>query len=194
MKRDIVLAGVGGQGVLSVAALIAAAARDDGLHVKQGEVHGMAQRGGAVQAGLRLSDGEIHSDLVPRGGASLVLSLEMLEGLRYLEYLEPDGVLLTSSESIRNYEGYPPLEEVKARVRSLPRAIVVDAPGLARAAGLAKAVNAVMAGAASMFLPVRPETFEARLERGFAAKGERVVEANRRAFRAGREAVSCPPT
>ena len=175
--------------------MIAAAARDDGLFVKQGEVHGMAQRGGAVQADLRLADRPIHSDLIPRGAADLILSMEPLEGLRYLEYLRArrdarhlDGRGRATCPTTRSSRGARAGAGAAARDRGRRRR---DSP---RASGLAKACNVVMAGAASTFLPVRPETFEARLRAAFAAKGERVVEANLRAFRAGREAVGCRAT
>ena len=194
MKQDIVLAGVGGQGVLSVAALIAAAARDDGLHVKQGEVHGMAQRGGAVQANLRIADAPIHSDLIPKGAAEMILSMEPLESIRYLDYLAPAGTLVTSTDPVLNMDAYPDLDELLAHIRTLPHALLVDTAGLAREAGLAKASNVVMVGAASTLLPLRPESVEAWIRRGFRKKGERVIDANLKAFRLGREAGSCAAT
>ena len=91
MKYDIILAGVGGQGVLSVAAGIATGAMLQGLNVRQSEVHGMAQRGGAVMSHLRISDEEIPGDLVGRGNADMILSMEPLEAIRYLEYLNPEA-------------------------------------------------------------------------------------------------------
>ena len=194
MKHDIVLAGVGGQGVLSVAALIAAAARDDGLHVKQGEVHGMAQRGGAVQANLRIADAPIHSDLIGRGSAEMILSMEPLESLRYLDYLAQDGTLVTSTDPVRNMDAYPDLDELLGHIRTLPRSLLVDTAGLAREAGLARASNVVMVGAASTLLPIRPEVVETWIRRGFERKGERIVDANLKAFRLGREAGTCAAT
>ncbi len=194
MKQDIVLAGVGGQGVLSLAALIAAAARDDGLHVKQGEVHGMAQRGGAVHANLRIADAPIHSDLIGNGSAEMILSMEPLESLRYLDYLAPEGTLVTSTDPVRNMDPYPDLDELLAHIRHLPRALLVDTAGLAREAGLPKASNVVMVGAASTLLPIRPELVEIWIRKGFERKGERIVDANLRAFRLGREAGSWAAT
>lgn len=194
MKTDIVLAGVGGQGVLSVAALIAAASRDEGLHVKQGEVHGMAQRGGAVQANLRIADAPIHSDLIGHGSAEMILSMEPLESLRYLPFLGPEGTLVTSTDPVRNMDVYPDLEALLDQIRTLPRALLVDTAGLARKAGLARASNVVMVGAASTLLPISPEVVEARIRSGFEKKGERIVDANIQAFRLGREAGSCAAT
>ena len=189
MKRDVLLAGVGGQGVLSVAAVLAEAARREGLVVHQGEVHGMSQRGGAVQASLRLADGAIDGDLVARGAADLILGMEPVEALRFLEYLAPGGRLVTAADPHVNVPDYPPIEEVLAAVRSVPGSVVVEAAALAREAGSGRVANVVMVGAASVFLPLQPEVIEACLRDGFAAKGERVVEANLRAFVLGRAAV-----
>lgn len=190
MKFDIILAGVGGQGVLSVSAVIASSAMREGLHVKQSEVHGMSQRGGAVLANLRLSDQPIASDLIPRGTAAMVLSMEPLESLRYLEYMSPDTVLITAADPVRNIDTYPDLDHLLAQVRSLPHATVLDAERLARQAGSARATNMVIVGAASHWLPVKLETIEHFVRTLFAAKGEKVVETNIKALRAGREAAS----
>src|SRR5512144_1043080 len=141
MKYDIILAGVGGQGVLSVSGVIGSAARSQGLFVKLSEVHGMSQRGGGVVANLRLSDKPIASDLIPQGGASMILSMEPLESLRYLNYLSPEGVLITSTEPVFNIPDYPNLDELVAKIRSLPRTILVASETLARQAGSARATN-----------------------------------------------------
>ena len=192
MISDYVLAGVGGQGVISLGALLAAAGRRDGLEVQLAEVHGMAQRGGAVQAALRLSDRPIHGALIPEGTARGILSTEPLEGLRYLHYLAGDGVLITASEPELNMDAYPPLEELHARIRGLPNAVLVEAVTLAREAGLRRATNVVLAGAASPYLPIRFESLAAELHHAFAAKGDEVIQMNLRALHAGREAAACP--
>ena len=168
MKQDLVLAGVGGQGVLSVAAILAEAARRHGLVVRQGEVHGMSQR----------------------GGAAMVLGAEPVEALRYLDYLAPGGRLVTAADPYLNVPDYPPIEAVLAAVRAVPGAVLVEAGELARRAGSGRTANVVMVGAASVFLPIPAGVIEACMVDGFAAKGERVVEANRRAFALGREAVA----
>jgi len=188
-RLDAVLAGVGGQGVLSLGAVIAGAAATAGLWVKQSEVHGMSQRGGAVEAYLRIAERPVRSDLIGRGAADLIVSLEPVEALRHLELLRPDGVVVSATEPVRNVPDYPDLEVVLERLRSLPGTVLVDAGRLAREAGSAKAANAVLLGAAAHLLPVPPEAIEAELRRAFAAKGERVVEANLEAFRAGRAAA-----
>src|SRR4030042_5605627 len=109
MKQDIILAGVGGQGILSIAFVIAGAALEDGLEVKQAEVHGMSQRGGAVQSHLRLSQERIFSDLIPKGEADLILSVEPLEALRYVDYLRPEGMVVSSRPPFVNIPDYPDL-------------------------------------------------------------------------------------
>jgi indolepyruvate ferredoxin oxidoreductase beta subunit len=189
MKYDIILAGVGGQGVLSVSAIIASSAMKEGLSVKQSEVHGMSQRGGAVLANLRLSDKAVASDLIPLGSASMILSMEPLESLRYLRYLSTEGAVISAVDPVRNIPDYPDLDSILAAIRSLPRAALVEAERLARQAGSARATNMVMVGAASHRLPVRIATMEQFIEELFEGKGAQVVETNLRAFRAGREAA-----
>jgi indolepyruvate ferredoxin oxidoreductase, beta subunit len=189
VKYDIILAGVGGQGVLSVSAIIASSAMKEGLSVKQSEVHGMSQRGGAVLANLRLADGPIASDLIPRGTAAMILSMEPIEGLRYLEYLSANGTVVSSSNPVVNIPDYPPIEDVLGHLKGLPRAVVIDAESLARQAGSARATNMVMVGAASPLLPVPFATIEQFVQSTFATKGAKVVETNLKALHAGRSAA-----
>jgi indolepyruvate ferredoxin oxidoreductase beta subunit len=190
MKYDIILAGVGGQGVLSVSSIIASSAMKEGLFVKQSEVHGMSQRGGAVLANLRLADAPIASDLIPLGSAAMILSMEPLESLRYLGYLSANGAVITSTNPVVNIPDYPDLDGLLEHVRSLPLARLVDGEQLARAAGSARATNMVMVGAASHRLPIKVDTLEHYIQAMFAVKGEKVVETNLKAFRAGREAAA----
>lgn len=190
MKFDIIVAGVGGQGVLSVSAVIASAAMDEGLQVKQSEVHGMAQRGGSVLANLRLSDRPIASDLIAHGRASLILGMEPLEVLRYLDYLAPDGAVITSIHAVKNIPNYPLLEDVLVAIRRLPHAVLIDGDALARGAGSIRAVNMVMVGAASRVLPITPGSIERFIATRFQLKGDQVVQQNLQAFRAGREAAA----
>jgi indolepyruvate ferredoxin oxidoreductase beta subunit len=190
MKYDIILAGVGGQGVLSLSAIIAFSAMKEGLQAKQSEVHGMAQRGGAVSANLRLSDSPIASDLIPRGTAAMILSMEPLESLRYLEYLSPDGTLITSTDPVMNISDYPDVEGLLKNISTLPHAVLVDSVRLAKQAGSARASNMVMVGAASHLLPIEVAAMEHFITNTFKRKGDNVVEANIAAFRAGREAFA----
>jgi indolepyruvate ferredoxin oxidoreductase beta subunit len=188
MKKDIILAGVGGQGVLSIAAIIARAAVAEGLAVRQSEVHGMAQRGGAVLAHLRISGEPIASDLVPRGGADIIISMEPLESLRYAAWLSPSGALVTAAEPFVNIPNYPEVEEIIKSIKGFPVSRIVEAAALAKEAGQIRAVNMVMVGAASPFLPLKAGTLEDTIGAAFAAKGASLAETNVKAFRLGREA------
>ncbi len=188
MKQDIILAGVGGQGILSIAFVIDRAALEEGLQFKQAEVHGMAQRGGAVQSHLRLSDRSIASDMVPRGQADLVLSVEPLEAIRYLDFLRPDGRIISSIAPFINIPDYPPLDGVLAAIRDVPGSVLVDSEKLAREANSPKAQNMVMLGAASVFLIVKEDDLRSSIGALFKGRGPSVVEANLRAFELGKEA------
>jgi indolepyruvate ferredoxin oxidoreductase beta subunit len=188
MQTNIILAGVGGQGILSIAVAIDSAALKQGLRFKQAEVHGMSQRGGDVQSHLRLSSSTIHSDLVPRGGADLVLSTEPLESLRYVEFLRPQGALVTSVDPFINISNYPELEKVLDAVATLPSHTLIHADALAREAGSGRAQNMVMLGAASPFLGVEERLLEDALREAFARKGEKVQQINVAAYRAGKAA------
>jgi indolepyruvate ferredoxin oxidoreductase beta subunit len=190
MKRDVVLAGVGGQGVLTVAAILAEAARRSGLRVKQGEIHGMSQRGGAVFAGVRIADGAIDSDLIPRGAADLLLGLEPLEALRYVDYLSGGGRLVTAADPMENIPDYPDPDMLRSLIGRVPGAVVVEAGALAKESGSPRAANVVMVGAATPFLPLDRATVTDCIAEGFGRKGERVVDVNLRAFEAGRAAVA----
>jgi indolepyruvate ferredoxin oxidoreductase, beta subunit len=188
MKCDIVLAGVGGQGVLSIAWVIGHAAVAAGYYLKQPEVHGMAQRGGAVSAFVRLSDAPIASDLIPAGTADFVLSVEPMESLRYANLIAPDGWILTDVTPLPNVAEYPPPEALFDVLFGAPRVVAVDATRLAHAAGTVKAQNMVMLGVAASRLPVVATMLEENVRALFAAKGPRIVEANVAAFRIGEAA------
>ncbi|MCJ7725917.1 MAG: indolepyruvate oxidoreductase subunit beta [Acidimicrobiia bacterium] len=190
MKFDVVLAGVGGQGVLSVAAILAEAGRRAGLQVKQGEIHGMSQRGGAVFAAVRLSDGRIDSDLIPHGSADLLLGLEPLEALRYVEFLSTGGALVTSADPMENIPNYPDMDTLRGLVDRVPGSMLIEAGALAKEAGSPRAANVVMTGAASAFLPIETATLADCVAEVFASKGERLVAINLLAFAAGRDAVA----
>lgn len=187
MKCDIVLAGVGGQGILAIATVIGYAAIDSGLYLKQAEVHGMSQRGGDVQSHLRLSDIEIFSDLVPFGGANLIIAVEPMEALRYLPYLSPDGWIITNTTPFVNIPDYPQIDEVLAEINKQPRKISLDADAMAREVGHPRGMNMVIAGAASVFIDIPFQKMEEGIKTIFANKGEDIVNKNLAALRAGRE-------
>ena len=194
MKYDVILAGVGGQGVLSIASIIAHAALNEGLEVRQSEVHGMAQRGGAVLAHMRLADSKIAGDLVPMGGADMIISMEPLESLRYISYLKPDGILVTAAEPFNNISNYPDIEGIHSSIMRLPNRRIVQAESLAREAGLAKAVNTVMVGVASCFLPVKAQSLEKIISEVFSKKNETAAKANAKAFQLGQAAAKSEKT
>ena len=187
MKCDIVLAGVGGQGVLSIATVIGYAAVESHLYLKQAEVHGMSQRGGAVLSHLRISDKEIFSELVPEGRAHLIVSAEPMESLRYLPYLSSDGWIVTNSVPYVNIPNYPDMETILAEIRKHPRNLIFDAEAMAKEVGNPRGVNMVIAGAASVFIDVPFEKMEAGIRMIFGRKGEDIINKNLEAINAGRK-------
>jgi indolepyruvate ferredoxin oxidoreductase beta subunit len=187
MQLNIILAGVGGQGILTIASVINHAALQKGLHVRQAEVHGMSQRGGAVQSHLRISEKKIYSDLISRGTSHLILSVEPLEALRYLPYLSPKGKVVTATDPFVNIQGYPDLETIFAELHRTDKPVLVSAAEHARKAGNVRTSNMVMLGAAAPFTGIRPEELEAGIEKLFLRKGPDIVDMNIRAFRTGLE-------
>ncbi len=186
MKIDIILAGVGGQGILSIAASIGMAALHQNLFLKQAEVHGMSQRGGSVHSDLRIADKKIASDLIPLGKADLILSVEPMEGLRYLQYLAPDGWLVTNSSPFINIPDYPDIGQLIERIKDLPHHIILDADKIASDLGSKKSGNMVILGAATPFINIPFESFEHGIRTIFNSKGTEIVEMNLAALRKGR--------
>lgn len=188
MKQDIILAGVGGQGILSIATVIGSAALEQGLYLKQAEVHGMSQRGGDVQSNLRLSSAPIHSDLIPRGAADVVVSLEPMEALRYLPWLSREGWIITNTTPFVNIPDYPDTDKIKAEFGKLPRVIALDVDAIARQNGSPRSANMVLLGATAAVLSILDaDRLRDGIRRIFARKGDAVVEANIKAFDAGLE-------
>lgn len=188
MKKDIILAGVGGQGILSIATVIGQAALAEGWYLKQAEVHGMSQRGGEVQSHLRISTEPIWSDLIPQGKADIILSLEPLEALRYVPWLAPEGCVVTSSVPFRNIDNYPDIDQVYAAVKACPKHILIDTDALVKEINApVQAANMVLLGAAIPMLGIEPEIMKTALQKVFARKSEAIVETNIRALVAGYE-------
>lgn len=188
MKSDIVLAGVGGQGILSIATILGVAALEEGLYLKQAEVHGMSQRGGDVQSNLRLSSNPIASDLIPLGGADMIVSLEPMEALRYLPYLSKEGWLVTNTTPFVNIPEYPDMEQVTAELENLPHVVAFDMDATAKEVAGPRSANMVLLGACSLFIDgIEAEKIEDGIRKIFGRKGEAMVESNLKAFRAGRE-------
>ena len=188
MKTDIILCGVGGQGILSIATIIGEAAMNENLYIKQAEVHGMSQRGGDVQSNLRISSDPIHSDLIALGGADVIISMEPMEALRYLPYLSKEGWIITSSTPFVNIPNYPDMEVIKTDLAKLPNVIVVDIEQMAKDNGISRSANVILLGAAQKALGIEYEKLEDAIRRVFARKGDAVVEANIKALALGREA------
>jgi len=187
MKNDIIISGVGGQGILSIAAVIGLASVANNLYLKQSEVHGMSQRGGDVQSHFRLSDNPVHSDLIPYGKADLIISVEPMESLRYLPWLSPDGWIVTNSVPMINISDYPEVENILGEIGKFRNSIVIDADSVAKEAGSVRAGNIVILGAASHFIKLPFGSLEDAVRQLFARKGEDVIQINLKALRAGRD-------
>lgn len=190
MKNDIILSGVGGQGILSIAAVIGLAAVANNLYLKQSEVHGMSQRGGDVQSHLRLSDRPVLSDLIPHGKASLIISVEPMESLRYLPWLSKEGWLVTNSTPFINIPDYPSIEEILEEIKKIENHILIDADAIAKESGSARSGNMVILGAASSHINMSYSSLEEAVRTLFGRKGDEVVDINLRALKAGRGFVS----
>ncbi len=186
MKKDIILGGVGGQGILTIATTIGTAALLEGLYLKQSEVHGMSQRGGDVQAHLRLSSNPIASDLIAAGKADMVISIEPMESLRYVNMLNKNsGWLITSMNPFNNIPDYPAIEEILKEIWKLPRYITIDAEKTAKDAGSIRAANIVILGAATPFIGLKYESLEQAIRNIFAKKGKDIINLNLKALKMG---------
>lgn len=187
MKKDIILCGVGGQGILSIATIIGEAATHAGINLKQAEVHGMSQRGGDVQSNLRLSTDVIYSDLIQKGGADIIISMEPMEALRYLPYLSKDGVIVTSNKPFVNIPNYPEEKDLFDELNALPNKVVMlNIEDAAKEAGSARSANVVLLGMAAKYIEiVSSDALRNAVATIFARKGDSVVEANLKAFDLG---------
>lgn len=187
MKSDIILAGVGGQGILSIANVLGIAALEENLFLKQAEVHGMSQRGGDVHSDLRISSNPIHSDLIPLASADLIVSLEPMEALRYLPYLSSNGRIVTNTAPFVNIDNYPELDKIEAMLAALPNVVSFDMEAVAKELGSPRSSNMVLLGAASRFIEINVQRIEDAIRTFFARKGPKITENNLAAFKAGRE-------
>lgn len=185
MKSDIILAGVGGQGILSIATILGAAALAYNLYLKQAEVHGMSQRGGDVMSCLRLSSSPISSDLIPQGKADMIVSLEPMEALRYIQWLKPEGWIVTNTTPFVNIPNYPEPEGLADALAARARTVAFDMDTVAKEVATVRASNMVLLGAAAPFIGIPPEKIEDGIRTVFMPKGEKIVESNLAAFRAG---------
>jgi indolepyruvate ferredoxin oxidoreductase beta subunit len=187
MKNDIIISGVGGQGIVSIAGIIGLAAVTNNLYLKQTEVHGMSQRGGAVQSHFRLSDKPIASDLVSLGKADLIISVEPMEALRYVPWLSNKGLIVTNSVPMINIPDYPEIDKVIEELKKHKNSIIIDADAIAKKLGSVKASNIVILGAASPYINIPFAYIEQAVRTFFDKKGEEIVSLNLKALKAGRE-------
>lgn len=185
MKSDIILCGVGGQGILSIATIIGEAAMNENLYIKQAEVHGMSQRGGDVQSNLRISSSPISSDLIPFGEADVIISMEPMESLRYLPYLSKDGWIITASTPFKNINNYPDIDKLKADYDHLPHVIFIDIDKLAAENQIPRSANMILLGAAQKALGLDIHKLETAVSTIFGRKGRAVVDANIHALHIG---------
>jgi indolepyruvate ferredoxin oxidoreductase beta subunit len=192
-RGDVFLAGVGGQGTLLASEVLGEAFLLSGYDVKKSEVHGMAQRGGAVTTHLRFGP-KVYSPLIEPGKADLLIAFEKIEALRFAHYLRPGGVLVVNAQEIfppsvaTGREPYP--ADAAARLAAVTdRLHLVDALAAALSLREVRAVNLVMVGAASRFLPLPEGAYEEAVRSSLPA---RIVEVNLRAFRAGRALLPDP--
>ena len=190
MITNIILAGVGGQGILTIAAILDIAALNNGLFFKQSEVHGMSQRGGAVESHVRISEGNIYSDLIPQGKADLILGMEPMETLRYIPFLKKDGWLITDTKPFLNIDNYPDENEIFTKLKSYKNNHILDASKIAKKVGNARATNLVLLGAASHLIPIKERALIAAIKTLFTPKGQRIIDLNIKAFEAGKELVA----
>ena len=191
MKKDIILAGVGGQGILTIATIIGEAAAKAGVNLKQAEVHGMSQRGGDVQSTLRLSTEPIYSDLIREGAADLIISMEPMEALHYVPYLVEEGWIVTSSHPFKNIPNYPDEQQLMSELEKMPHAAALPIEDLARQNSMPKSANVVLLGMAARYIEIlSAEELRESIKRVFASKGEAVVEMNLRAFDLGLNAIN----
>lgn len=190
MKKDIILAGVGGQGILTIATIIGDAAAAAGVNLKQAEVHGMSQRGGDVQSNLRLSTDAIYSDLIKQGSADIIISMEPMEALRYIPYLSKEGWVVSSSHPFKNIPNYPDEQAMMEEFNSLPHSAALPIENLAKQNNLPKSANMVLLGMAASYIEIlSPGQLREAIKRVFSSKGEQVVEMNCQAFDLGLNAI-----
>lgn len=190
-KCDIVIVGVGGQGVILISEIIGRAALKAGLPVRAAETHGMAQRGGSVINHTRL--GCIYGPMVPEGGADLLVALEPAEALRYGRYLSSGGVALVNTKPVlpttvtTGHFRYPDIEEILAPLRGVGRVISMNATEIAERAGNSQTANIVMLGAMSRFMPIEEALILDALRDSVPAK---YIDVNLKAFEMGKAEVS----
>ena len=186
-KRDIIISGVGGQGIVSIASAIGYATVEAKLFFKQSEVHGMSQRGGEVQSHFRISNEPINSDLIPMGSADIIISVEPMEALRYINYLSMEGIIISNKNPYTNIPNYPDLDKIWGAILAIPNSMIIDADEEARKLGSSKAANMILLGAAANKIGIEFSMLENAIRTLFGRKGDKIVEINIAALRRGQE-------
>ena len=187
MNTNIILSGVGGQGILTIAAVLDTAALSEDLNVKQSEVHGMSQRGGAVLSHVRISDNEIFSDLIPKGKADMILSVEPMELLRHIPFLKKDGWLITDSKTFKNILDYPKKDNLYKQIMSHPNHIIIKATDVAKELGNSKVANMILLGAAASLIPLSDESLKNAIQTLFKTKSDKIINLNLEAYETGKD-------
>ena len=191
---NVSLVGVGGQGILLTADLLAKTAALSGMDVKKSEIHGMAQRGGSVISSVRFGT-EVHSPIIPEGQSDVLVAFDRLEALRWAHFLAKDGKIL-----LNNVDLVPvtvssglqqPVTDFETRLaKAFPDALMVDALAIAeKDVGNARTMNMVLAGALSMLSPFKTSAWLKAMEESFTGRKAKLLEINKKAFELGRAAV-----
>ncbi|MFC1521084.1 indolepyruvate oxidoreductase subunit beta [Elusimicrobiota bacterium] len=189
MNKNIILAGVGGQGILTMSGILIRVAEKEGFNFRQSEVHGMSQRGGSVECHIKITSDRVFSPLIPRGTCDLIIGLEPLEALRYTEYLSKTGVIVTNSVPVKNIKNYPDHEHVLNKLKNFKRTVILDAVSMAKEAGNPYVQNMVLLGAASPYAGLKESSFQAVIRESFGSAGETALRANLRGFESGLEGI-----
>ncbi|MGC9467892.1 MAG: indolepyruvate oxidoreductase subunit beta [Anaerolineae bacterium] len=191
-RLNMLFVGVGGQGILTASDIAAQVGLDLGLDAKKSEVHGFAQRGGVVESHIRWAP-SVGSPTCEQGTVDILVSFELLEAVRWIGWLKPDGMLVVNRQKIMPMSAsvgdavYPEEDEIVAALRArAKRVVVVDALPLAEEAGSARTVNTILLAALSSLLETEPEVWETAI---LNRVPERYRDVNKVAFRLGREAA-----
>jgi len=183
MKSDILIVGVGGQGIILTSDIISKAALKDGFNVKKAETHGMAQRGGSVITHVRISNSDIYSPLIPKGKVDVLIGFEPMEALRYMGYINrknENSIMIVNRNPIE-IENYPDINEIISEIKRHRNSIILNALELANKAGNVLTQNIVMLGAASRYLPIDRDTLKETIKENV----KRAINENLKAFELG---------
>ena len=183
----VIVAGVGGQGAITLAQLVLGAAWKSGFFVHQSEVHGMSQRGGSVNAHILFDKKEVSSPVVMEGAGNLLIGMEPLETLRYLSLLRKDAEVVSSVIPIKNMAEYPDVDKILSELKSVPGVTLVDTDKYSKELSNKKAGNIILLGIASKHMPISKKMWHEVIKERFEGKGEKIIDKNIEAFEFGRK-------